>query len=86
MLEGFSRIFELENNLLSCSLSTAIIIFLEHFNALFKMVLLTVCPKNGKKCSSGPRTISTDTEGNNYFSICQNIEMKQEINFYFNLK
>ena len=28
----------------------------------------------------------TDTEGNNYFSICQNIEMKQEINFYVTLK
>ena len=41
---------------LSCSLSTAIIIFLEHLNAHFKMVLLIVCPKNGKKFSSGPWT------------------------------
>ena len=56
ILEGFSWVLELENNPLSCSLSTAIIIFLEHFNALFKMVLLTICPKNGKKFSSGPWT------------------------------
>ena len=27
-------------------------------------------------------SLGTDTEGNNCFSICQNIEMKQEINFY----
>ena len=26
--------------------------------------------------------LGTNTEGNNCFSICQNIEMKQEINFY----
>ena len=28
-------------------------------------------------------SLGTDTEGNNCFSICQNIEMKQEINFKF---
>ena len=31
-------------------------------------------------------SLGTDTEGNNCFSICQNIEMKQEINFYVTLK
>ena len=31
-------------------------------------------------------SLGTDTEGNNCFSICQNIAMKQEINFYVTLK
>ena len=31
-------------------------------------------------------SLGTDTEGNNCFSICQNIEMKQEINLYVTLK
>ena len=31
-------------------------------------------------------SLGTDIEGNNCFSICQNIEMKQEINFYVTLK
>ena len=31
-------------------------------------------------------SLGTDTEGNNCFSICQSIEMKQEINFYVTLK
>ena len=31
-------------------------------------------------------SLGTDTEGNNCFSICQNIEMKQEINFCVTLK
>ena len=30
--------------------------------------------------------LGTDIEGNNCFSICQNIEMNQEINFYVTLK
>ena len=31
-------------------------------------------------------SLGTDTEGNNFFSICQNIEMKQEMYFYVTLK
>ena len=31
-------------------------------------------------------SLDTDTEGNNCFSICQNMEMKQELNFYVALK
>ena len=31
-------------------------------------------------------SLGTDTEGNNCFNICQNIEMKQELNFYVTLK
>ena len=42
--------------------------------------LLTIFPKvevNSERYFS----LGTDTEGNNCFSICQNIEMKQEMNF-----
>ena len=31
-------------------------------------------------------SLGTDTEGNSCFSICQNIEMEQEINYYVTLK
>ena len=45
---------------------------------------------NSERYSTKPRgeyfSLGTDTEGNNHFSICQNIEMKQEINFYVALK
>ena len=40
---------------------------------------------NSERYSTEPQS-GTDTEGNNCFSICQNIEMKQEINFYITLK
>ena len=48
---------------------------------------------NSERYSTEPRSgeenyfsIGTDTEGNNCFSIYQNIEMKQEIDFYVTLK
>ena len=39
-------------------------------------------PRREAKRRGGYFSPGTDAEGNNCFSICQNIEMKQEINFF----
>ena len=56
----------------------------KHYSLVWYMLMKDIL--SSREAARCIFSLGTDTEGNNCFSICQNIEMKQEINFYVTLK